>query len=216
MKLYKNIFLLAIFTILYFVFTSCGSSYPVTTTPQYSNPAWAPASTNGVRYYYLPDIESYYDLSNNDFVYMNDGQWQFSNTIPPMYNNYNLYNGFTVSLNNTVYQPWMHHQQYVANYPPYYYRNKYQGNQYNGIRGFNENIRQPVFVHPPENNRQNEQTNNRPLNTTPSRPSQNPQYRGRNIGQPVQVRPYMRQNRAENNAGNKRSGSNIERPAKKQ
>jgi hypothetical protein len=217
MKLFKKgctVFSLALLIVF---FAGCGSSFPATGAPQYTNPAWAPAYTAGVRYYYMPDIETYYDLSNNDFAYMDNGQWLFSATLPPMYANYNLYNGFTVSLNYNVYQPWVHHQYYVSHYPRYYYRQKYQGPQHAGIRGFNENARQPFYRKPEDKNRTPEQghfpqnNNNNEGNKTPNtRPAQNPVFRGRNIGQPVRVRPAMRQGTQQkntgNNSGNKKRG----------
>ncbi|MEI7676972.1 MAG: hypothetical protein WCJ03_09345, partial [Bacteroidales bacterium] len=110
----------------------------------YENPAWAPAYHPGVRYYYFPDLEMYYDLSNRDFIYLSDGQWLFSNTLPPFYADYNLYNGFVVSLNVRVFQPWRHHQYYVSNYPRYYYRNFYSRETHR-VRGFSENERHPIY-----------------------------------------------------------------------
>lgn len=136
---------------------------------------------------------------------MDNGQWVFSASLPAMYSNYNLYNGFSVSLNNSVYQPWMRHQYYIANYPRYYYRNKYQGTQNAGMRGFNENIRQPIFTKSDDRNRNNElktneqrNPNNSERNIPATRPAQNPVYRGKNVGQPVKVRSYMLQSREVN------------------
>jgi hypothetical protein len=144
-----------------------------------------------------------------------------------MYSNYDLYSGFSVSLNTGIYQPWLHHQNYVRNYPRYYYRNKYQGTQYTGVRGFNENSRQPVLRrtedrnnyqprpgeinvqnnnNPPRSGQINNQNNNnhKPENT---RPPQNPAYHGKNIGEPVKVRPNMRQPKADKRIDNKKNGN---------
>lgn len=145
---------------------------------------------------------------------MDNGQWVFSASPPAMYSNYNLYNGFSVSLNNSVYQPWMRHQYYIANYPRYYYRNKYQGTQNAGMRGFNENIRQPIFTKSDDRNRNNElktneqrNPNNSERNIPATHPAQNPVYRGKNVGQPVKVRSYMLQSREVNSNGNKKAGN---------
>ena len=32
-------------------------------------PAWGPAGYNNVRYYYLPDVEAYYDVPSSMFIY---------------------------------------------------------------------------------------------------------------------------------------------------
>jgi hypothetical protein len=214
-------------SIVFYSISGCATTYPSTAGAQYSNPSWAPPYAAGVRYYYLPDIETYYDLSNNDFVYMDDGQWIFTNSLPAMYSNYDLYNGFSVALNYNVYQPWMHNQYYTSNYPRYYYRNKYQGTQNAGIRGFNENQRQPVFNKNPDTNRTNQPNQHQPAATANNdrkpvitRPAQNPVYPGKHIGQPVKVTPGMRQSRSNtnnrnsngNNNGGNRPNNGNERP----
>lgn len=137
--------------LLMLLFTACAIPYETATSRtvvrvSYTNPAWAPAYHAGIRYYYFPDIEAYYDLQNRDFVYLQDGRWFFSNELPPYYGDFDLYHAYVVSLNIDVYQPWRHHHYYVANYPRYYYRNYYRNNHdYDGIRGFNENDRHPIY-----------------------------------------------------------------------
>lgn len=113
-------------------------------------PSWAPEYGNisQVRYYYLPDIEAYYDVFNHEFVYMDNGSWMFSPTLPPMYSWYDLYGGYTVVLNYRVHQPWMHFHYYLSNYPRYYYQTVYRnayGNSDRLLRGFNENTRSVVY-----------------------------------------------------------------------
>ncbi len=249
MKLSKKISITFLALTLLYIGTGCETSAVATSQRvQYSNPTWAPAYSSGVRYYYMPDIEAYYDLSNRDFVYLNKGQWLFSNDLPPIYSDYDLNYGFTIALNNGVYEPWMHHQYYVSNYPRYYYRNVYKNYDNDGIRGFNENEHKPYYknsddrnktygVRPNDRpkempNRNDDAHRNAPPLTTPQQtpqrnedthrnsPTQNPSktddshinmpqrnqpsfsrdpqktnYYGKNIGQPVIVRPNMRENR---------------------
>ena len=177
-------------------FGACTTPY-ISASVQYSNPAWAPSYYAGTRYYYLPDIETYYDLSDQDFVYLDNGQWLFSASLPAMYSNYDLYSGFAVSLNNSVFQPWMHHHLYVSNYPRYYYRNMYNGSNGRTARGFNENQRAPVYSQPGQNNHTNPMQHNENNGRSPaaSRPPQNTHYYGRNIGQPVKVQRQMRESK---------------------
>jgi hypothetical protein len=227
MKIIKTIQSTLLMAIVFYSISGCATTYPSNAGAQYSNPSWAPPYAAGVRYYYLPDIETYYDLSNNDFVYLDDGQWIFANSLPVMYSNYDLYNGFSIALNYNVYQPWMHNQYYASNYPRYYYRTKYQGTQNTGIRGFNENQRQPVFNKSHETNRTsqpNQHQSTAPTNNDRkpviTRPAQNPVYPGRNVGQPVKVTSGMRQNRpntrngngSENSNGGNRENNRNERP----
>jgi hypothetical protein len=74
--------------------TGCDTASPVSAGIHYTNPAWAPPYYTGVRYYYLPDIEVYYDLSGQEFVYLDNGQWLFSPGLPEVYGGYDLLTGF--------------------------------------------------------------------------------------------------------------------------
>jgi len=130
-----------------FIFNGCNlySYVPSGVQTSYENPQWAPPYYEGARYYYLPDIESYYDLSMNEFITLNNGRWYYSSSIPSMYSGYDLNDCFLVVLNNNVYEPWMHHQYYVSHYPRYYYRDYYDRSNYPYVRGFNENLRSAFY-----------------------------------------------------------------------
>jgi hypothetical protein len=193
--LFRKLFVLAILLAVGFgptVFTQAQAQ-------QYPNPEWAPAYYSGVRYYYMPDIEVYYDLSNRDFVYLENGQWMFSNYLPPAYNGYDLYTGYVISLNFNVFEPWMHHHYYVAHYPRYYYHNVYKRDEIAGIRGFNENERKPIYWKPEERGRVEESRRHDhdrdERKPEPTRAPQQPHYYGREIGKPVPVHAQMRENK---------------------
>ncbi len=62
-------------------------------------PAWGPSGYNHVDYYYLPDIESYYDVSTNQYIYQDGGRWIFASNLPPRYRGYDLYSGYKVVVN---------------------------------------------------------------------------------------------------------------------
>ena len=62
-------------------------------------PAWGPVGYSNVDYYYLPDVEAYYDIRATQFIYFNGGRWTRSRYLPGPYRNYNLYNGYKVVLN---------------------------------------------------------------------------------------------------------------------
>lgn len=120
---------------------------------QYFYPAWTPPYYIGARYYYIPDIETYYDIPNQQFIYHDNGRWKHANTLPPVYSAYDLFNGFFITLATSVYQPWVNHYVYVNNYPRYFYRVKYNKPDFKYIRGFNENIHQPYYWKPGEKER---------------------------------------------------------------
>ncbi|MEI7526848.1 MAG: hypothetical protein WCJ95_21045 [Mariniphaga sp.] len=116
-------------------------------------PSWAQNfdNENPANYYYLPDIECYYDLRNREFVYMENGSWRFSALLPSIYASFNLNNCFVVKLNNSVNEPWMHFQYYVSHYPRYYYKSINRGDHNHEARWFNENVKHSGY-----NNRRNE------------------------------------------------------------
>jgi len=63
-------------------------------------PLWGPVGYSNVQYYYLPDVEAYYDIRATQFIYFNGGKWQRSSYLPGSYRNYDLYNGYKVVLND--------------------------------------------------------------------------------------------------------------------
>ena len=141
---------------------SCGTSYYGTSENSYYenyydyNPAWAPDYYFGTRYYYFPDIETYYDLGTRNFVYLNNGRWLFVPTLPPIYAAFNLNNAFIVIVNRSVYTPWMHHHYYNSHYPRYYYIDYYDFSNIPYVRGYNENGRRAVYWREAERNRARE------------------------------------------------------------
>jgi len=190
-------------------------------------PQWAPRYENveQVQYYYLPDIECYYDVLNREFVYLEDGNWIFRNTLPPAYSWFDLNNAFIVVLNSNVHQPWMHFHYYVAHYPRYYYRSLYRDHEnYRSLRGFNENARSPFFNQRAENSRNEIRPGDERQRNAPERKveqghqAQPMNYYGRPIGQPVKVQRNMMKPKEERNQdknskknSNKNSDKNSDR-----
>lgn len=84
-------------------------------------PAWGPAGYTDVRYYYLPDIQAYYDINTTQYIYINNGAWIRAAALPPVYRNYNLYNGYKVVL--TDYRdatPYVYYKTHKVKYPKGY------------------------------------------------------------------------------------------------
>lgn len=80
-------------------------------------PAWGPAGYEHERYYYLPDVEAYYDTRWGMFVYYNDGVWLHRSQLPAIYVNYNLFNGYKVVMNgHRGYIPYMNFKSYKVKY----------------------------------------------------------------------------------------------------
>jgi hypothetical protein len=88
-----------------------------------SPPMWGPVGYTDVRYYYIPDIEAYYDVQTSMFIYFGDGIWIHRAYLPSMYSNYDLYNGYKVVINN-----------YYGN-APYVYFHDHKAKYHKGYRG---------------------------------------------------------------------------------
>ena len=63
-------------------------------------PAWGPVGYNETRYYYLPDVEAYYDVESSMFIYHEGRNWVHRSYLPTRYRNYDLYGGYKVPMNN--------------------------------------------------------------------------------------------------------------------
>ena len=59
-------------------------------------PMWGPSGYSDVKYYYLPDVEAYYDVPSSMFIYFNGVSWIHRSYLPSRYRNYDLYNGYKV------------------------------------------------------------------------------------------------------------------------
>ena len=209
MKAFKKIWVLLLLFISLYGTPGCDTTSHGYASVQYVNPPWAPPYYPGIRYYYFPDIETYYDLSSRDFACLQNGQWLFSDYLPANYAWFDLYSGFVIALHFNVFQPWMHHQYYVSHYPRYYYHNVYGYKEFPDIRGFNENERKPIHRQPGDVNRAYAPAGNDNIEKRQqiSRPPQAPNYYGKDIGQPVKVRPNMKESN--------QPKSKIERPPSK-
>jgi hypothetical protein len=79
-----------------------------------SPPPWGPEGYSGVRYYYLPDVQAYYDVQSSMFIYNSGNGWIRRSALPGRYRNYDLYGGYKVVLSdyhgNTPYRQFNEHR----------------------------------------------------------------------------------------------------------
>lgn len=61
-------------------------------------PAWIAAPVPTAEFYYLPDIQVYYDRPAAQFIYLHQGSWIRSRSLPVAYRGYDLHRGRTVCL----------------------------------------------------------------------------------------------------------------------
>src|SRR5690349_14245458 len=77
-------------------------------------PVWGPTGYDHVEYYYLPDIEAYYNVPQQLFYYHEDGRWVSSARLPARYRDYDFYRAHKVVVNERT--PYLHHETYRALY----------------------------------------------------------------------------------------------------
>ena len=107
-----------------------------------TQPARGPTGYDHVDYYYLPDVESYYSVPKKQFVYLNNGNWIFNNTLPKRYSNYNLYNGYKVVVNEE--RPYLNYNTHKVKYVKY----KNWGGKQKAIKFSNDSKYYVVKGHP--------------------------------------------------------------------
>jgi hypothetical protein len=85
-------------------------------------PIWGPYGYDDARYYYIPDIDVYYDIWDEQYIYCDRGRWIYVVSLPPRYRYYDFYSGYKVVLD---YRGWA----------PYQYCNDHRS-RYSGYRGY--------------------------------------------------------------------------------
>jgi hypothetical protein len=115
-----------------------------------SPPQWAPVEYADAHYYYLPDVEAYYDVQSSMFIYLDGRTWVHRTYLPYRYRNYDLYGGYKVPMNN-------YHGS-----TPYTNFNEYK---YKYARGHNREVQRTIGERPGRGNysakyyRENNQVN---------------------------------------------------------
>ncbi|UOE50110.1 hypothetical protein MTO98_03370 [Mucilaginibacter sp. SMC90] len=82
-----------------------------------SQPAWGPVGYDHVDYYYLPDIDSYYDINAHQYVYFDNNTWVHGAALPPRFGNYDVYKSYKVVVNDR--NPWVRNDVYKRKYASY-------------------------------------------------------------------------------------------------
>lgn len=81
-------------------------------------PSWGPAGYTDVRYYYLPDVESYYDIYASQFVCYINGEWLHRNSLSSPNKNYDLYDGYKIVMEDYLGSaPYQFFQDQKMKYP---------------------------------------------------------------------------------------------------
>lgn len=82
-----------------------------------SQPAWGPIGYDYVNYYYIPDINVYYNVPMSLFYYWDRGRWISARYLPYAYRHYDLYGMYKVVLN--LNDPWHYNRHHIHDYARY-------------------------------------------------------------------------------------------------
>jgi hypothetical protein len=123
-------------------------------------PKWAQSQYEQVNYYYMPDLDMYYNVPSRTYTYLQGNRWVTVNTIPQKYRNYDFDHGYKVVVNEK--NPWNNHAKY---------RNNYAKNQKVKVIKVNpRNTQNPQFANKNSNMKtayeRNDRDNNRNINGT--------------------------------------------------
>lgn len=79
-----------------------------------SQPVWGPVGYDHVEYYYVPDLDVYYNVPQNRYYYYEKDRWIYGTALPSRYSKFNLYNHYKVVVNEPA--PWQKHKYYKEKY----------------------------------------------------------------------------------------------------
>lgn len=80
-------------------------------------PMWGPVGYPNVEFYYLPDVEAYYDIRTTEFIYFHGGVWVRSVHLPNPYRHYDLYHGYKVVLSDYHgHEPYVYFKEHKVKY----------------------------------------------------------------------------------------------------
>lgn len=79
-----------------------------------SQPLWGPVGYDYVRYYYMPEIDVYYNVNSRNYTYWRGNKWVTKSKLPGNYKNFDVYRTYKVVINES--NPWRRHPHYRHTY----------------------------------------------------------------------------------------------------
>lgn len=130
MKTVKQFWIGAILMACTFSYAQVSVSVNIGTAPD-----WGPSVTTE-RYYYMPEIETYYDVPSREYIYIDNGAWVRRATLPVVYRDYNLYRGRKVILHDyRGNAPYVHYTAHKVKYIKGHKHWKAKGHDHSHKRG---------------------------------------------------------------------------------
>jgi len=94
---------------------NCWGSMSGSTSVNISDqPVWGPEGYDHAEYYYIPDIDSYYSVSEHQYIFRDGSRWIHGATLPSTYNGYDPYHSYKVVINEK--EPYQNHDSHQAKY----------------------------------------------------------------------------------------------------
>lgn len=83
----------------------------------HSQPEWGPAGYDYAAYYYLPDVEMYYNVPQKKYIYNERGRWVSVSALPSWHRNYDIDKAYKVVLNEP--EPYLSFDKHKVKYARY-------------------------------------------------------------------------------------------------
>ena len=83
-------------------------------------PSWGPSGYNYAEFYYIPEINVYFDVINHLYYYRNGRRWVSGLYLPMAYSHYDFYSLYKVVING-VRSPWRSNRNHIRLYSGYSY-----------------------------------------------------------------------------------------------
>lgn len=80
-------------------------------------PVWGPAGYDCAAFYYMPELNIYYDINSSLFYYLSGRSWIAAQYLPPSYRAYDLYRTYKVVLNYS--SPWQYNNHHRSQFRHY-------------------------------------------------------------------------------------------------
>lgn len=94
-----------------------GLSYGTISINITDQPVWGPAGYDRADYYYIPDIDVYYSVSERRYIYRDGPTWVYGASLPPRYSSYDPYYSYKVVINED--KPYRNNDSHRAQYKAY-------------------------------------------------------------------------------------------------
>ncbi|QES90435.1 hypothetical protein [Rhizosphaericola mali] len=111
----KSILFAAIFALGFAVKSNAQVSVSINIGNQ---PAWAPVGNVSTPFYFIPEMNVYFDVARAMYIYPNGNQWVYVRNLPSRYRQYNMYNVYKVPVNRGG-KPYLMNTRDRANYGKY-------------------------------------------------------------------------------------------------